>query len=134
MADEELKVEVAGVKSEMKDLKLEVTGVKLEVAGVKGKIDEQSKKIDQFLEIMTNQSILAERLSQLDKRYTESCVNNKNNVDEIFNRLRQVEILISSSKTDKNDTGKTLQVIWDIIKIMIAILVALFVTGRIKVP
>lgn len=116
---------------EIKKISNEVADVKKEIMDVKETIHGHGKKLDDFITIMKEHAVLTERYSSLEKRCIENSNFNIKDHDEIFKRLREIEM--EKSENLKEDKPMAIVVIWDIIKIIIAVLIALLVTGKLPV-
>lgn len=111
---------------ELQEVKEDIRGIKQEISSVRVDISAQGKKIDDFLQIMTEHAVLSEKLNAMKESTKIDCDKNTKDHDEIYGRLRALE---SSSSSSKPLNGLT--VIWDVVKIIIGILVALAITGKI---
>jgi hypothetical protein len=114
---------------EIRKLSKEVGDVKEGLVEVKNTIQGHGKKLEEFFKVLMEIARLEEKFISLEKRYTGAETFNTKDHDEIFKRLREIEIL----KPGKEDKPMTITVIWDIIKIIIAVLIALLVTGKLPV-
>lgn len=126
MVDDEIKSQIKDIKDDIIDIK---TDVSKQITEVKISVVEQGKKIDDFLKIMTEHAVLAERYTSLDKQFNQNCQINIKEHDEIFKRLRTVEMEINPQSKDSR--SQMFSMIWDILKMIIGVLIAIFIYGKV---
>lgn len=127
--DEEIKEQIKAIKDDLINIQKEFVR---QITEIKTSINSQGAKIDNFLSIMTENAVLSEKHSALEKQLSSCNALNVKDHDELFKRLRAVEIEITPQQ--KDNKTQTISVVWDVVKIMIGVFIALFISGKVKIP
>lgn len=93
---------------------------------------EQAKKLDKFLELLTVQAGLSARMAAIEKKSDSECLRNEKDHDEIFNRLRTSENCISTFPTTVSKQEKIMGIVWDVVKLLLAVFIGYLIGGKIK--
>ena len=124
--EEEIKGQIRDLKEDIGDIK-ETTS--RQFSEIKTSVADQGKKIDDFLKIMTDHAVLTERYNTLDKQLSAYCGMNIKEHDEIFKRLRDVEKEFNPQ--GKDSRAQMFSMIWDVMKMIIGVLIAIFIYGKV---
>jgi hypothetical protein len=132
MDDERLAIINALITNVQKEVAYLRDELNNQTQNLRNEFSEQAKKLDKFLELLTVQAGLSARMASIEKKSDAECARNEKDHDELFTRLRINETAISSVPATASKQEKVMGVIWDVVKLLLAVFIGYLVGGKIK--